>query len=156
MPNLYSVKGWRVEGGPPNVEIESLYDPLAGSKQLSKGIKGRGRHGWLIECFGCGKDFDSKGLRCCSTECEHAHHRREEIIKTLAQVGMEVEPKRECEECGHDIPTWRNGRKVSSATKFCSRRCAKRARKGAESHPPSQNSLLALETEKMCPSNGHP
>jgi hypothetical protein len=50
---------FRVVAGPPGV---TSYDPLKGSKQLSRGIKRRGSVGLIIECFGCGKEFDSKGL----------------------------------------------------------------------------------------------
>jgi hypothetical protein len=36
-----------------------------------------------------------------------------------------------CAQCGARIPSWRNGRKVSSATRFCSDACAQKARRAA-------------------------
>jgi hypothetical protein len=111
----------RVVAGPP------VYDPLAGSRQLSRGIKRRGAHGWIIECFGCGQYFDSTGLRCCSVKCERAYLDRQDAIQAMAEVGMEAPTKRKCqlEGCPHYIPNWRNGRRVSQATKFCSPKCQK-------------------------------
>jgi hypothetical protein len=53
----------RVVAGPPGV---ASFDPFKGSMQLSRGIRRRGSSGWVIECFGCGAEFDSKGSRCCS------------------------------------------------------------------------------------------
>jgi hypothetical protein len=43
-----------------------------------------GRHGFLINCGGCGRTFDSKGLRYCSTECERNYRQREERNALLA------------------------------------------------------------------------
>jgi hypothetical protein len=96
-----------------------------------------GRHGFLIDCAGCGKRFDSKGLRCCSIECERALRPRSGS-------------KRRCERCQGDIPRWRNGRKVSKATRFCSPKCARSARRPSGS---SKDDSVA-ETIKKCPENG--
>src|SRR5262249_40068916 len=54
-----------------------------------------GRHGFLIKCAGCGKRFDSMGLRCCSTECERTYRERQEINRLLAQVPFRA-AKRKC------------------------------------------------------------
>ena len=37
------------------------------------------RHGFLVNCAGCRKQFDSKGLRCCSIECERRYREREQL-----------------------------------------------------------------------------
>jgi hypothetical protein len=92
----------------------------------------RGPVGWIIECAGCGKEFDSRGLRCCSTDCERRYLKRCENEQLMAAVGMERPVKRKCEApgCGRDIPNWRNGRRVSKATRFCSSRCKQAAYRG--------------------------
>jgi hypothetical protein len=43
----------------------------------------------------------------------------------MAEVDMDKPVKRKCErpECGRQIPNWRNGRRVSKATRFCSDEC---------------------------------
>jgi predicted nucleic acid-binding Zn ribbon protein len=87
-----------------------------------------GPHGFLIKCAHCHKQFDSKGLRCCSTECERSYRERKDNLAVMAEVGIEAAPKRQCETCGTKIPKWRKGRKVSSKTRFCSPKCAKRLR----------------------------
>jgi hypothetical protein len=48
----------------------------------------------------------------------------------MAEVGIEVAPKKQCAApgCSATIPKWRNGRKVSKAARFCSPKCAARAR----------------------------
>jgi hypothetical protein len=101
-----------------------------------------GAHGFLIDCAGCGKQFDSKGLRCCSPDCEHRYRERADNLATMAEVGMEPATKHLCASCSSAIPKWRNGRKVSSATRFCSSKCQKRARKSGL----SQNPFLSAET----------
>jgi hypothetical protein len=125
---------WRLRAGPPGV---TSYDPLQGSNQLSRGIKRRGSTGWVIECSGCDKEFDSTGLRYCSTGCGRRHRERSENAEVMAKVGMEQPVKRKCEApgCGRDIPNWRNGKRVSKATRFCSSRCKQAAyrEKGRES-----------------------
>jgi hypothetical protein len=97
-----------------------------------------GKHGLLVPCTNCGKTFDSKGLRCCSIECERGLGRRREIEQLRAETGVEFEsklgPKRKCLHCGGDIPRWRNGRLVSKVAKFCGSKCKggfSRASKGA-------------------------
>jgi hypothetical protein len=126
-----SLKPTHVVAGPPGYVPGELYDPLAKSRRLSRGIRGRGAEGWLIECLGCGKQFDSTGLRCCSTDCERRYRERGENEALMANVGMDAPVKRKCERegCGRNIPTWRNGRRVSAMTRFCSPKCGKEARK---------------------------
>jgi predicted nucleic acid-binding Zn ribbon protein len=98
-----------------------------------------GKRGFLIECAGCSKAFDSKGQWCCSPECERAYRDRGAIEKLKAEAGVEFQSKlgvkRKCERdgCGRDIPRWRNGRLVSKATRFCSPKCQQGARKGQTS-----------------------
>lgn len=67
-----------------------------------------GRQGFFIDCANCKKEFESKGLRCCSTECEKAYRRREENLAIMAKVGMEAETKRKCAGpgCEATIPKW--------------------------------------------------
>jgi hypothetical protein len=47
----------------------------------------------------------------------------------MAEVGMQAPTKRKCqrEGCPHYIPSWRNGRRVSSKTKFHSKECKQKA-----------------------------
>ena len=68
-----------------------------------------GRHGFLTICAGCGREFDSCGLRFCSTDCERQHRRRNETATLMQSVGMELPSKRKCAYagCGGDIPNWR-------------------------------------------------
>ena len=70
-----------------------------------------GPHGFYIDCAGCGKRFDSKGLRCCSTDCERQYRQRGETADLMAEVGMEAPAKRPCQAPGSPAPS-RNGAKV--------------------------------------------
>jgi hypothetical protein len=125
------MSAWRVVAGPPGIV---QYEPLAGSRQLSGGMKGRGTHGFLINCACCGGSFDSKGLRCCSTECERRYRDHSENDNLIAEVRMAPPVRRQCarEGCGRNIPTWRNGRRVSKATRFCSDGCRSRHAKASK------------------------
>jgi hypothetical protein len=83
-----------------------------------------------IVCGGCHKEFYSKRLRCCSVECERRYRDRQDNLATMAEVGMEAAPKRQCAnpKCENTIPKWRKGRMVRSDQRFCSPKCAKRAK----------------------------
>jgi|SRR5215467_2022596 len=83
-----------------------------------------GKDGFLIHCAGCGQEFDSKGMRCCSLKCEQVYRLKQEVADRPFRA-----VKRKCLECGNDIPNWRKGRRVSKATRFCSDRCAANARR---------------------------
>jgi hypothetical protein len=85
--------------------------------------------GFFISCPGCRQEFESKGLRHCGPECECNARERADNLAVLAEVGMDAPKKRSCEICGANLPRWRNGRAVSKATRFCSKKCQARARK---------------------------
>jgi hypothetical protein len=121
---------FRVVAGPPSV---TSFDPFKGSKQLSRGIRRRGSSGWVIECIGCGAEFDSKGSRCCSADCERRYREHCENEQLMAEAGMEQPVKRKCEAagCGRDIPAWRNGRRVQERVRFCSQKCRRRHAKAS-------------------------
>ena len=109
-----------------------------------------GRHGFLINCAGCGREFDCvSGLRCCSRECERTLKDRKETAELMDAAGMDRPVKRKCEQCAGDIPNWRNGRRVSKSTRFCSPSCAQKARRLSD----SPSAVLVAETAKKCPSN---
>jgi hypothetical protein len=83
----------------------------------------RGQEGWYITCPGCQREFESRGLRCCSTECERRLCERAENMALMAEVGMEPKAKPKCSVpgCDNPIPKWRNGRRVSQRARFCDR-----------------------------------
>lgn len=89
----------------------------------------RGSEGYYIACKHCNKEFESKGLRCCSKECESAYLESEARKAVLKEAGIEPEAKRKCDApgCERSIPKWKNGRQVSSKVRFCSPLCRKRA-----------------------------
>jgi hypothetical protein len=86
--------------------------------------------GFRIECKGCRKPFVSRGLRCCSPECERGYGEQLDIKATMAEVGMEpMREKRKCEHCGGDIPLWRKGKAVAKNVRFCGEPCRRQARR---------------------------
>jgi predicted nucleic acid-binding Zn ribbon protein len=100
-------------------------------------------HGFRIPCAHCRRDFESLGLRCCSTECERRYRERKDNLAIMAEVGVEAPPpKRTCAECGERIPMWRKGRKVSSATRFCSPQCGTKYARRAKVASDSQDAVL--------------
>jgi hypothetical protein len=114
----------------------------------------KGRHGFLIDCPTCRMPFDSRGLRCCSIDCERGYRDKQKLEAELADDPFRA-IKRKCDACRRDIPNWRNGRRVSKATRFCSDRCATAARrKSAGLDPSDQTSVLSPETVKRYPKNG--
>jgi hypothetical protein len=108
-----------------------------------------GPTGFRIDCAHCRQWFNSRGLRCCSLDCERDLHRKQELEDELANDPFRA-VKRRCAGCGGNIPNWRNGRRVSKATRFCSDRCRKKT--GRQSDSP--NPVLSAETAKKCPENG--
>jgi hypothetical protein len=108
--------------------------------------------GFFIDCVGCGKEFESRGLRCCSPDCERALVARQ---KNRADMLDAPAAKRSCEECGRPIPRWRNGREVSATVRFCpGGKCARRARerlKRAGQAPGQPNPCFGREFVKVMP-----
>lgn len=51
--------------------------------------------GFYIKCAHCRKEFESHGLRCCSTECERAYCARQANLAVMAEAGMEPATKRD-------------------------------------------------------------
>jgi hypothetical protein len=100
-------------------------------------------HGFKILCDGCGKEFESSGLRACSTDCERRHRDRQTNLAVMAEAGIEPAAKRRCAVCAAVIPAWRKGRKVSSATRYCSPKCGRRAKR-----LDTQNAVFDIETAK--------
>jgi hypothetical protein len=56
--------------------------------------------------------------------------RKQELDVELADDPFRA-VKRACLECGGPITNWRNGRRVSKATKFCQPSCQRKAAKNA-------------------------
>jgi endogenous inhibitor of DNA gyrase (YacG/DUF329 family) len=108
-----------------------------------------GRHGFPIDCANCRRQFVSKGWRCCSVECERSYRLKQELADQPFRT-----IKRKCAECGGDIPNWRNGRRVSKATQFCSRRCKDRNGKNARMTVREVNPALTPKTAKKYPKMG--
>jgi hypothetical protein len=106
--------------------------------------------GCMIACEGCQREFVSRGLRCCSVECERKHKQQLEIAAAVAEVGLEIAPKRKCETCGGAIPRWRAGKAVRKTTRFCSKKCSKRASKVSDAFDP----VLGPEGAKKSLQNG--
>jgi hypothetical protein len=88
---------------------------------------------FLIPCAHCKREFVSKGLRCCSTECERKFRERKDIAETVAGHAVEGSGhvKRKCEKCGDNIPRWTGAgtrkRATPKGTRFCSRKCREAA-----------------------------
>jgi hypothetical protein len=74
-----------------------------------------GPQGFWINCAGCRRRFDSKGLRCCSDVCERkvCNHEDDEVAKT-----------RGCSFCGRRIPKARGNR-----AKYCEDACGEANRR---------------------------
>jgi hypothetical protein len=112
---------WRVIAGPPGTVGTEYHNP---DMRPTKS-------GFMIRCAHCTKEFDSRGLRCCSTECERRYRERKDNLAVMAEVCDAPKERRRCAHpgCGRPIPTWRNGRRVSRATRFCSDSCSRQAKK---------------------------
>jgi hypothetical protein len=132
--------------------FDSGFPAYAPPKSYRELVAGQGPLGMLINCSGCGKKFDSRGLRCCSIECERAFRRKEELDAELARQPFRA-VKRRCGHCGGPIPNWRKGRRVSSAVKYCSSRCQRKGSQNAEGRIASPRGVLVVQTAKKCPEN---
>jgi hypothetical protein len=141
-PAPHTVTRWRVVvGGDPGYLVNT---PMAQSGD-----------GYRVACRGCGKLFVSRGWAYCAQTCRRESAERHESAALMAEVGMDGPAKRLCSApgCTNTIPKWRKGRAVSKATRFCSAKCAARARK-AQTCTDAFEGVLAPETVKKCPENG--
>jgi hypothetical protein len=127
------LRDYVVVAGPPRLQVGSSYygGIFADREDAAKKLTTKG---FRIQCARCAKDFESLGLRCCSPKCECGYRERQENLAVMAEVGIEPARKRQCAnpECKARIPTWRNGRQVSSSTRFCSPKCARKVRTAIE------------------------
>jgi hypothetical protein len=123
----FKITCWRkVAGGDPGYLVATPMQRVPGRKHKDRpAICG----GWRAPCRGCCKPFESFGWAYCSQDCKHASRQREVNEVDMAAAGIERPTKRKCLECGDSIPRWRNGRAVSKAIKYCSDKCAARARR---------------------------
>lgn len=114
------------EGFPPYAPTVVKYTWLDGRPMPISG------GGFLIACRGCGKDFSSKGLRCCTPDCERKFRERQETAAIMAEAGMERSVKRKCVVCGSDIPRYAGAGKKRRAVPItrvcCSPKCQKKHR----------------------------
>ena len=125
------LRSWTVVAGPPDVAVGSTYyaDVLARYFDAGYSRTNPTSEGFKITCRGCQKEFASRGQRYCSPECGRRDRERQGNLAIMAEVGITLPAKRCCAQCGARIRSWRNGRKVSSATRFCSGACAQKARR---------------------------
>jgi hypothetical protein len=119
-----------VVAGPPGMEVGKSHYAGVGFKFTPMR---RGSEGFYIACKHCNKEFESKGLRCCSPECEKAYRETEARRAMLKEAGIAPTARRMCAgpACDRPIPKWKNGRQVSAKVRFCSDLCRKRAAKAA-------------------------
>jgi hypothetical protein len=109
---------WRVVAGGDSGYLVSAPMTRVSSREREDGIS---RGGWRIDCAGCGKRFESFGLRYCKPECRRAGQERLEARTLMAEVGMSIDKRRPCQRCGGPIPRWRKGRAVRKDAKLCGR-----------------------------------
>jgi hypothetical protein len=111
-----------------------------------------GKAGWHITCPGCQREFESKGLRCCSAECERRSREQAERLALMAEVGMEPKAKRPAAS-----PRSRNGGTAArsangpdfaiSTPRGCDRKSAPRL-------PSKAPRLFSSNSAKKCPFGG--
>jgi hypothetical protein len=124
----YDLTGWRVVAGAPGTKIGSdYYTEILGRQPIDMRP---GRDGFYTRCAHCRREFESKSLRCCSRDCEHAFKERRDNLATLAEAGIEPAAKRTCQQCGAIIPKWAARKRTPSSKRFCSSKCAQKAPKG--------------------------
>jgi hypothetical protein len=83
--------------------------------------------GFVRECRFCRKPFVSRGLQCCSYECERALKDRLDTLEVAARIGHIARPHRVCEGCGGRVP-----RHARANQRFCSSRCQQKAARKAK------------------------
>jgi hypothetical protein len=113
-----ALAGWKVVAGAA-IGATEYYACMLGRTPIA--MK-RTSSGFKIACAGCSREFESLGLRCCSDACERRYRERQANLELMAEVGAEPSKKYHCAApgCAATIPKWRNGRKVSSSTRFSS------------------------------------
>jgi ribosomal protein L24E len=135
---VYRARRGDLNGRFCSMRCQDWYD--AGNEPIGEEIVYRWRdgqpmkksaNGFHINCAHCRKEFESLGMRCCSTDCERAYVERKSNLAVMAEAGIEPSARRHCEVCLAVIPKWRNGRRVSRSVRFCSEKCRKRALRAA-------------------------
>jgi hypothetical protein len=146
----FEVTRWRViAGGDPGYLVATPMTPVKHKDQPGD---------WRVACRGCGQPFESRGWAYCSRDCKSVSAERTANRAAMAEVGMDLPAKRRCQcrGCENTIPVWRQGRRVSSSTRFCSDVCRSRALRGTKTLAEGDCGLtgvLSRQTSKKCPQN---
>src|SRR5262249_25024591 len=107
---------WRGIAGSETGYLATTPMTRVSAREREDGIS---RAGWRSDCAGCGKRFESFGLRYCKPECRRLGQERLEARKLMVEVGMSIDKRRSGQRCGKPIPRWRNGRAVRKDAKTC-------------------------------------
>jgi hypothetical protein len=87
---------WRVVARSPGVEVGAPYYAGMFPRHHSSTTMTMTEKGYQIRCASCHREFESKGLRCCSPECERCYRERQENLAVMAEVGIEPAHKKRC------------------------------------------------------------
>jgi hypothetical protein len=90
--------------------------------------------GFVINCGSCNRPFVSKGSQFCDDTCNRQAREQASIAAVMAEVGAEPTGyvHRKCQHCGGNIPRYvgaGKSRKARADARFCSKRCADKARR---------------------------
>jgi|AmaraimetFIIA100_FD_contig_31_41790725_length_712_multi_9_in_0_out_0_2 hypothetical protein len=97
---------WRtIVGGDPGHLVAAEMVRVAGHERADRIMRG----GWRIDCAGCGRRFESFGLRYCKPECRRA------------PAASAAPAKRPCQKCGGPNPRWGKSRATRKDAAFCGR-----------------------------------
>jgi hypothetical protein len=126
-------KDWAVVA--PAFDKGGAVKNLVGTRPYARNLPKSG-DGFLVGCRHCKRQFVSKGLRCCSVECECQLDERRKIEATMAEVEMESTGyvPRQCEHCGATLPRYvgTGKNRKQSFKRFCSPKCKQAAWKAAK------------------------
>jgi predicted nucleic acid-binding Zn ribbon protein len=122
---------------------------------VSGAILRQGPHGAIINCAHCRREFDSRGLRCCSKECERALVQGESLRADMGPLAAEPDARRQCDVCGVKLPRWIKGKAVPKSRRFCSDRCGRKSRQTGLEHSGAPNPETAANSAKKPAPNGH-
>lgn len=139
--NVFAVPHWRIIAGP--------------APPYMPGAMRQTRQGCLTNCRNCKREFESKGLRCCSVECERGLKDKADDVAIMAEVGDAPAGKRKCEQCGGTIPNWigegTRRRRTPKSRRYCSARCRGKANKIGLSETSQRSGTLAGPPEAIPP-----
>ncbi len=118
---------------------------------VSRAIIRQGPRGAIIACAHCRREFDSRGLHCCTKACERALTNAKALQADIGPLAARPSARRKCEVCEAKLPRSINGKEVRRYRVYLFRQVCRKSRQTRLEWVCDQNRQNEPDNTKKCP-----